>query len=55
MTVICSTFLLISPTALALGESLAYTGSVIILVIALVWFWVGIAVIRRNNRFIYKY
>ena len=38
MTVICSTFLLISPTALALGESLAYTGSVIILVIALVWF-----------------
>ena len=38
MTVICSTFLLISPTALALGESLAYAGSVIILVIALVWF-----------------
>lgn len=38
MTVICSTFLLISPTALALSESLAYTGSVIILVIALVWF-----------------
>ena len=38
MTVICSTFLLISPTALALSESVAYTGSVIILVIALVWF-----------------
>ena len=38
MTVICSTFLLITPTALALNESLAYTGSVIILVIALVWF-----------------
>ena len=36
MTVICSTFLLISPTALALSESLAYTGSVIILVLDLV-------------------
>ena len=39
MTVVCSTFLLLSPMALALSEPVAYTGSVIVLVVALVWFF----------------
>ena len=39
MTVVCSTFLLVSPMAFALSEPVAYTGSVIILVVALVWFF----------------
>ena len=39
MTVVCSTFLLVSPMAFALSEPIAYTGSVIILVVALVWFF----------------
>ena len=39
MTVVCSTFLLVSPMAFALSEPEAYTGSVIILVVALVWFF----------------
>ena len=38
MTVVCSTFLLVSKQALGLEEGLAYTGSVIVLVVALVWF-----------------
>ena len=37
MTVVCSTFLLISPQALGLDGTLGYSGSVIILVVALVW------------------
>ena len=39
MTVVCSTFLLLSPMALTLSEPVAYTGSVIVLVVALVWFF----------------
>lgn len=39
MTVVCSTFLLISPQALGLDGTLGYSGSVIILVVALAWFF----------------
>lgn len=39
MTVVCSTFLLISPQALGLDGTFGYSGSVIILVVALVWFF----------------
>ncbi len=39
MTVVCSTFLLISKQALGLQSTVAYTGSIIILVLALVWFF----------------
>ena len=39
MTVVCSTFLLVSPQALGLGGTLGYSGSIIILVVALVWFF----------------
>ena len=39
MTVVCSTFLLISKQALGLQYTVAYTGSIIILVLALVWFF----------------
>ena len=38
MTVVCSTFLLISNQALGLRSGIAYTGSVVVLVVALVWF-----------------
>ena len=38
MTVVCSTFLLISPMALQLDSTISYTGSVVVLVIACVWF-----------------
>lgn len=39
LAVVCSTFLLLSPMALASSEPVAYTGSVIVLVVALVWFF----------------
>ena len=39
MTVVCSTFLLVSPQALGLDGSIGYTGSGIVLVSALVWFF----------------
>lgn len=39
MTVVCSTFLLISKQAFGLGATISYTGSAVILVIALVWFY----------------
>ena len=39
MTVVCSTFLFISPTAFALSGVVGYTGSVIVLVLSLVWFF----------------
>ena len=39
MTVVCSTFLLISKQALGLQSTVAYTGSIIIPVLALVWFF----------------
>lgn len=38
MTVVCSTFLLISPMAFGLNSNIAYCGSVVVLVIALIWF-----------------
>ena len=47
MTVVCSTFLLISPQALGLDGTLGYSGSVIILVVALVWFFSWFK--KRNN------
>lgn len=48
MTVVCSTFLLISPQALGLDGTLGYSGSVIILVVALVWFFSWFKK-KRNN------
>ena len=39
MTVVCSTFLLVSPQALGLNGTLGYSGSIIVLVVALVWFF----------------
>lgn len=39
MTVVCSTFLLVSPEAMALSEGISYTFSVVFLVVALVWFF----------------
>lgn len=39
MTVVCGTFLLISPMALQLSSAVSYTGSVVILVVACVWFF----------------
>ncbi len=38
MTVVCSTFLLVSKQALALNSAVAYTGSVIVLLVAVLWF-----------------
>ncbi len=38
MTVICSSFLIISPSALGVVGPVAYVGSVVVLVLALVWF-----------------
>jgi carbon starvation protein CstA len=49
MTVVCSTFLLVSPMAFALSEPVAYTGSVIILVVALVWFFAWYRKYINNN------
>lgn len=40
MTVVCSTFLLISPMALHLNSTISYAGSIVALVIACVWFLV---------------
>jgi carbon starvation protein CstA len=39
MTVVCSTFLLISKQAFGLSANISYTGSAIVLVVALVWFY----------------
>ena len=39
MTVVCSTFLLISRQAFDLNPTVAYTGSVIVLLVAVVWFF----------------
>jgi carbon starvation protein CstA len=39
MTVVCSTFLLISHQAFGLNATISYTGGIIVLVIALVWFF----------------
>lgn len=39
MTVVCSTFLLISKQAFGLNSTISYTGSAVVLVIALVWFY----------------
>lgn len=53
MTVVCSTFLLISPQALSLGENVAYTGSIIVLVAALVWFFAWYYGYQRKNQVIH--
>ena len=47
MTVVCSTFLLISQQAFGLHPTIAYTGSVVVLVVALVWFF---AWYRKQNK-----
>ena len=47
MTVVCSTFLLISQQAFGLQPMVAYTGSVVVLVAALVWFF---AWYRKQNK-----
>lgn len=39
MTVVCSTFLLVSPQAMGLSECVSYAGCIIILVVSLVWFF----------------
>ena len=46
MTVVCSTFLLISKQAFGLGANVSYAGSVIALLIATVWFFTWL---RKNN------
>ena len=38
MTAVCSTFLLISKTALGLSENVSYAGTVIVVLVALTWF-----------------
>ena len=50
MTVVCSTFLLVSKQALGLREGVAYMGSVIVLVVALVWFFSWYCKWQRKNR-----
>ena len=47
MTVVCSTFLLISQQAFGLHPTIAYTGSIVVLVVALVWFF---AWYRKQNK-----
>lgn len=49
MTVVCSTFLLISKQAFGLQSTWAYTGSVIVLVVALVWFFSWYMKYQRMN------
>ena len=49
MTVVCSTFLLVSKQALGLQEPMAYTGSCLILVVALVWFYSWYKGLKRKN------
>jgi carbon starvation protein CstA len=39
MTVVCSTFLLVSNQAFGLSQTISYTGGAIVLVVALVWFF----------------
>jgi hypothetical protein len=46
MTVVCSTFLLISRQAFGLSPAISYTGSVVALLIATVWFF---SWLRKNN------
>lgn len=46
MTVVCSTFLLISRQAFGLSPAISYTGSVVALLIATVWFFTWL---RKNN------
>ena len=46
MTVVCSTFLLISRQAFGLSPAISYTGSVIVLVVAIVCFF---SWLRKNN------
>ena len=53
MTVVCSTFLLVSPQALSLGGSVGYTGSVVVLVAALVWFFAWYYGYQRRNEVIH--
>ena len=50
MTVVCSTFLLVSKTAFGLQETIAYSGSAIVLVVALVWFFSWYLKYQRANQ-----
>jgi carbon starvation protein CstA len=47
MTVVCSTFLLISPMAFGLNATISYTGSIVVCVATLVWFGIWM---RRESR-----
>ena len=40
MTLVCATFLLVSPMALGLNPTVAYVGTVIVFLIAAIWFCV---------------
>lgn len=39
MTVVCSTFLLVSPQAIGIGTTIGYAGGGVVLVVSLVWFF----------------
>lgn len=48
MTVVCSTFLLISKQAFGLSSVVSYTGSVIVLLVAVAWFFIWWRKNRQN-------
>lgn len=50
MTVVCSTFLLVSPQAMGLGASVACVGSIVVLVMALVWFFAWFRKLQTSVR-----
>jgi len=52
MTVVCATFLLISPQAFGLNSTVSYIGSVVVLLVALIWFCVWYK--KNSNKFNYK-
>lgn len=49
MTVVCATFLLVSPMAAGLDTSIGYWGSLTVLLIAIVWFSVWYKNQARHN------
>lgn len=49
MTMICSSFLIISPSAFGVRGLLAYVGSTVVLVVALVWFMVWYSKFQRKS------
>lgn len=51
MTVVCSTFLLVSKQAFGLPEGVSYIGSIVVLLIALIWFFTWFAKFQRTAQF----